>query len=242
MPPLAPRAWLRWDVVRRTVDRLAPGTVFEIGCGQGAVGARLATRASYLGAEPDDTSFALADSRITPHGGVVMHGTHADADQEARYDLVCAFEVLEHIEADRSVLAEWVAFVRPGGHILLSVPAFQSRFGPMDVQAGHFRRYSPEQMRDLLAEVGIEQVEVTVFGWPLGYVLELVRNRIAARRIDAAPDASMAELTSASGRLMQPRARALGWVSRLGTWPFRKMQRLLPGKGVGLVVVGRKPA
>lgn len=242
MPPLALRAWLRWDVVRRTVDSLAPGTVFEIGCGQGAVGARLAARATYLGAEPDDTSYDVAVSRIAPLGGTVLHGTHDEAPLGAGYDLVCAFEVLEHIEADRAVLGEWVTYVRPGGHIMLSVPAFQGRFGPMDVQAGHFRRYSPAQMRDLLTDVGIEDVEVTVFGWPLGYLLELVRNRIAARRIGATPDASMAELTSASGRLMQPRARALGWLSRVATWPFRVMQRLRPGTGVGLVVVGRRPA
>ena len=44
---------LRFDVVSRVVDDLAPRTVLEVGCGQGAVGARLATRATYVGVEPD---------------------------------------------------------------------------------------------------------------------------------------------------------------------------------------------
>lgn len=68
-----------------------------------------------------------------------------------RYDvvsriMVCAFEVLEHIEDDKEALAERVTDVRPGGQLVLSVPAFQERFEPMDRHAGHFRRYSPEEL------------------------------------------------------------------------------------------------
>ncbi|HEY0889858.1 MAG TPA: class I SAM-dependent methyltransferase [Nocardioides sp.] len=241
LPPLAIRAWLRYDVVRRLLDRLAPRTALEIGCGQGAFGARLAERASYLGVEPDDHSHAVAASRIEPRGGRVLHGTHAVVPEGSEFDLVCAFEVLEHIEDDRGALADWVRLVRPGGHLLLSVPAFQERFGPMDTHAGHFRRYSPTELRDRLTEAGLTDVEITVYGWPLGYALEAVRNRIDAKKLARVGDASMADLTHASGRTFQPQTRRTGTLIAAATTPWRLLQRTTTTRGTGLVAVARRP-
>ena len=68
-PPLPPRAWLRWDRVEGILDELRPRTVLEVGCGQGAFGARIVTRASYLGLEPDRAAFEVARARIEPLGG-----------------------------------------------------------------------------------------------------------------------------------------------------------------------------
>lgn len=242
LPPLSIRAWLRYDVVGRMLDRLRPATALEIGCGQGAFGARLAERADYLGVEPDDASFEVATARITPRGGRVLHGIHAAVPAGSTFDLVCAFEVLEHIEDDTGTLADWVELVRPGGHLLLSVPAFQDRFGPMDVHAGHFRRYSPQGLRALLADAGLTDIEVTVYGWPLGYALEAVRNRIDARKLQRVGDASMTELTHASGRTFQPTTSRQGALVAASTVPFRVLQRLRPNAGIGLVAVARKPA
>ena len=75
-PPLAIRAWLRYDVVRRVIDRLEPHRILEIGCGQGAFGARIADRFDYLGCEPDISSFEVAASRIEARGGTVINGTN----------------------------------------------------------------------------------------------------------------------------------------------------------------------
>lgn len=241
LPPLAIRAWLRYDIVRRVIDRLRPDTALEIGCGQGAFGARLAERADYLGVEPDDSCFAVASARITSRGGNVLHGTHSAVPAESTFDMVCAFEVLEHIEDDAGTLAEWARHVRPGGHLVLSVPAFPNRFGPMDIHAGHFRRYSPEELRKRLTDVGLADVEITVYGWPLGYALEAVRNRIDAKKLRRVADASMEELTHASGRTFQPNGSAQGRFVEVSTAPFRWMQRLRTDRGVGLIAVARMP-
>src|SRR5476649_2663093 len=88
LPPLAIRAWLRYDVVKRVIDRLKPSTALEIGCGQGAFGARLADDVRYLGVEPDDTSYHVACSRIEPRGGTVLHGIHSVVPKGSTYDLV----------------------------------------------------------------------------------------------------------------------------------------------------------
>jgi SAM-dependent methyltransferase len=243
VPPLAIRAWLRYDVVSRILDRLRPARVLEIGCGQGAFGARIADRVDYLAVEPDASSYRVAADRIEPRGGSVINGIHDAVPAGTAFDAVCAFEVLEHIEDDKRALAAWVPFIRPGRQLIMSVPAFQGRFGPMDTHAGHFRRYSPEQLGDRLTEAGLVVDEIVVYGWPLGYALEVVRNRIDAKKLATAraDGTSVEDLTAASGRTFQPSKRTTGIAVQAATLPFRYLQRTRPDRGTGLVAVATRP-
>ena len=243
VPPLPPNAAMRWSVVRRFVDRLAPRTILEIGCGQGAFGARLASRATYLAVEPDPTSFAVAKSRIESTGGQIRNATSDAIDDASDYDLVCAFEVLEHLEDDAAALKAWHELVAPGGHILLSMPAWQERFNHWDTMVGHYRRYSPQQCRDVLEAAGFDEVEVVVYGWPLGYATENVRSRVAAKRgaaQECGGPASMQERTAGSGRVLQTKAFS-GVAVELATRPFIALQRLRPTHGTGVVALARRP-
>jgi len=233
---------LRWDVVERLVDEIRPGTVLEIGCGQGAVGTRLARRGQYVAVEPDGTSCAVAASRIAPAGGTVVNGDHSVLPAGSTYDLVCAFEVLEHIKDDDAALADWVRLVRPGGALILSVPAFQRRFAPMDERVGHYRRYEPDELGRKLEDAGLVDPRVIVYAWPLGYVLEAVRNRIDRPKLAAARHLSLEDRTAASGRAFQPPNQNVGRAVKVATAPFRYLQRLAPTRGIGLVAIASRPA
>jgi SAM-dependent methyltransferase len=239
-PPLAPRARMRWSLVRRIVADLAPTTILELGCGLGGVGVRLATMARYTAVEPDDQSWAVAHERITPLGGVVVHGDHNKVPPGS-YDLVCAFEVLEHIADDAAALADWVPLVRPGGHLLLSVPADPTRFGPFDVRVGHYRRYTAEQLRERLADAGAVDIDVKHYGWPLVALLDAVRNRLSRDSVSE-DGGSAQERTSTSGRVFQPTKALTGTVIGVGVAPFIVLQRMRPGAGTGLVAIARRPA
>lgn len=239
LAPLAPNAWLRYDLVRRMIPSDVQD-VLEIGCGMGAVGVRLAAQYRYLGLEPDPESFAVASERIARGGrGEVRNATAESLDPQNRFDLVCAFEVLEHIEDDAAALESWAKRVRPGGWLLLSVPAHQNRFSAHDELAGHFRRYESADLTALLEKTGFAQVELREYGMPLGFVLETARNTVGKRRLAAAPQASMEERTGGSARLLQPRGALYGSVARYGTAPFRYLQRGFPRTGTGLVVRAR---
>jgi SAM-dependent methyltransferase len=239
--PLTPNAWLRYDLIRRMIPPTVHD-VLEIGCGVGALGVRLSWQYRYLGLEPSAESFAVADQRMAAGGRGEIRNALTDAlDPAERFDLVCAFEVLEHIEDDAGALASWAQRVRPGGWLLLSVPAHQKRFSAADQLVGHFRRYEPEGLTALLEKTGFEQVKVREYGMPLGYCLEAGRNLVGRRRLAAAPQASKAELTGASARLLQPRGALYGSVARYGTAPFRYVQRGFPHRGTGLVARAKLP-
>jgi SAM-dependent methyltransferase len=243
-PPLAIRAQLRWHVVRPVIETLAPSTTIEIGVGQGAMAARVAalTSLSYVGVELDPVSFGVAVERIQSAGAVVHNGLLSDVAPSPA-DMLCAFEVLEHIEDDHEALLEWIDYITPGGHLVLSVPADPERFGPMDIHAGHYRRYSQDGIATLARSAGLVDIAVIPYGAPLGYALEAVRNRLDAKKLANAQSAGLRpeNLTAASGRTFQFDRRS--WKSvgaTMATTPFRYLQRVWPG-GTGLVVVARRP-
>ncbi len=215
-------------------------SVLEVGAGEGAVGARLARSYRYVGVEPDQASCAVARTRIEPSGGRVVCGDISAIEPGESFDLLCAFEVLEHVERDAETLTTWIRHVRPGGWVMLSVPPFQRRFGPSDRAVGHYRRYEPELMRQLLIASGLGEPQVSLYGFPIGYALDAAKNGLV--RV-AGPTGSREERTAASGRRFQPRAGVAALITVVAT-PFCVIQRPFHGTrlGSGLVALARKPA
>lgn len=238
LPPLTPGAWLRYDILMRIWPTDAR-RVLEMGCGQGALGTRLAARYDYVGLEPDPLSAAMARSRLERLGrGEIRQADDTALDPADKYDVLCAFEVIEHLRDDRAALQRWVRHLRPGGTLLLSTPADPARFGPADEAVGHFRRYEPAELAELLRGLELEQVRVLRYGAPLGYALEAARNA-SARRSAAEAGSSREERTASSGRWYQPPA-AVGLAIQAGTLPFRLLQRGLPDRGVNLIASARR--
>ena len=246
MPRMAPalslHAWLRYDAILRLLRRATDvGSVLEIGAGQGAVGVMLARRYAYTGIEPDPRSFAAARARFDAAGvQEIVQGDLSALASGRVFDLVCAFEVLEHIEDDAGAVADWIAWIRPGGWFLVSVPAGRDRFGAADRKAGHFRRYGRDDISSLLAAAGLVDISVVTYGFPAGYVLEAGRN-VLARRLETA--GSMSDRTAASGRWLQPPDWA-AQATRVSAAPLRLAQRPFGGSrlGTGLVALARRPA
>lgn len=214
--------------------------MLEIGAGEGAVGARLARSYRYVGLEPDQSSCAVARARIEPSGGRVVCGDITALEASDSYDLLCAFEVLEHVAHDAETLAAWAKHVKPGGWMMLSVPPFQRRFGLTDRAVGHFRRYEPEQIRSLMLGCGLRDPKTLLYGFPIGYALDAAKHSLA--RVTRA-QGSREELTAGSGRWFQPK-QGLGTLITVLAAPFSLIQRPFHGTnlGSGMVAIARRPA
>ncbi len=224
------QGYLRSAVVQRLLP--ASGSVLEIGCGQGALGVILARHHEYLGLEPDAQSFAAAHAVLGDH---VLHMADTEL-APAEFDVVCAFEVLEHLEDDRAAIERWAAHVRPGGCMLVSVPAHPRLFGATDRRVGHFRRYAPDDLRELLESAGLSDVEIRSYAFPIGYLLLLMGRMLAGRS-----RGSMEQRTYSSGRWLQPSART-AFARRALASPFVVVQRPFERTmwGTGFVACARR--
>lgn len=239
--PLTAMAHLRAPLVQRVLLLLQPKSILEIGIGQGAFSTRLAQWGQYVGVEPDPASGAVAAERLSHFRDAEFRsGGLEQIRPYETFDLVCAFEVLEHIEDDIEALRSWVGHVNESGSLIMSFPAHQKRFGAADIAVGHHRRYDRKDIALLLDNAELEEVSVYPYGAIGGHMLEFGRNALLRQRTGKV--ASMSSATSASGRLFQPNTPLVGKLISVIASPMKLLQRpfLHTSVGVGWVVVARR--
>lgn len=136
----------------------------EVGCGTGFVLqaiSRACPSMTLAGSDVGDTGLAFARARVP--GAAVYADDARSIHVDHPYDVVGAFDVIEHIDDDRAALRAMHDAIAPGGGLMLTVPQHAWLWGPADEYAHHFRRYA---RRDLLARVttaGFEILRVTSF-------------------------------------------------------------------------------
>ena len=83
---------------------------------------------------------------------------------DGQFDLVAAFDVIEHVEDDRQVFGELARVLKKGGVLLCSVPLHAAHWTTFDACVGHARRYDPADLQALLAAHGFVVEQSAVFG------------------------------------------------------------------------------
>lgn len=162
----------------------AARSFLEIGCGTGAVLAGVAAACPSLAvyaSEPYSEGLRFAQARVA-RAAFLQLDARAIPFRE-RFDVIGAFDVIEHIADDERVLAQMRDAVKPGGGVLLTVPQHAFLWSPQDIAAGHVRRYSAAEMRGKLAHAGFEVLRMTSFVSLLLPAMLLSRRR---KRADAA--------------------------------------------------------
>jgi SAM-dependent methyltransferase len=100
-------------------------------------------------------------------------------------DTVVCLNVLEHIEDDRATLDDLFAVLRPGGRLILLVPAHARLYGSLDEHLRHFRRYEKAELEQKVRAAGFELEDLRflnrpgVFGWWING--RLLRRRVLPR-------------------------------------------------------------
>jgi 2-polyprenyl-3-methyl-5-hydroxy-6-metoxy-1,4-benzoquinol methylase len=135
--------------------------ILELGAGHGTVTDRLRRHGGKVTAS--DLSPRCVEVLRAKYDGAsdvdVFHGDVAAAVAERSYDSVVLVNVLEHIEDDGRALREILAGLRPGGTVVLFVPAFEALYSNFDRMVGHYRRYRRDDLARLVSSTGFEVVE-----------------------------------------------------------------------------------
>ncbi len=138
--------------------------MLEVGCGTGYVLAGISQtfpELSLTGSDISSIGISYAAKRVNNAELVQFDALIIPHDLE--FDIVGAFDVLEHIEKDDQVLAQMnKALIAPGG-IILTVPQHPFLWSHTDESASHLRRYSMSQLKDRVEAAGFEVVRLTSF-------------------------------------------------------------------------------
>ena len=140
------------------------GEMLEIGCGNGFVLRGLRTafpNAILMGSEIFLNGLRNA-SALFPEVPLMQMDAR-DIPYSEHFDAIGAFDVLEHIEADGTVLAQTFKALKPGGHLIVTVPQHMFLWSPLDEYAHHFRRYARGEIERKMLESGFEVRRSTSF-------------------------------------------------------------------------------
>jgi ubiquinone/menaquinone biosynthesis C-methylase UbiE len=126
--------------------------VLDIGCGTGLILDEISTRSKAIGFDFSRKALSFCKKRGLENllCGNVKHLPIADSS----LDLVLALDIMEHIDDDTAMMKEIHRVLKPGGNILITVPAHKYLWSDHDEALHHFRRYSKNGFRKIIKENG----------------------------------------------------------------------------------------
>jgi SAM-dependent methyltransferase len=141
--------WAAWQEIS---PHYSPGRTLEIGPG-------MFPHVPIPGTHFADLSRAALHA-LRDAGGLCVRATTPLPYPDGSFDLVCMFEVLEHVEADEALLDEVARVLAPGGRLYFSCPMNPAYWTYYDEVMGHVRRYRPDELSQKLSHHGFDLVRV----------------------------------------------------------------------------------
>ncbi|QQX82296.1 class I SAM-dependent methyltransferase [Shewanella sp. KX20019] len=148
----------RRAIVKSSIEKFSTeglDSILEVGCGTGGNLSMLATFGEVYAVEMDD----FARQHAADISGVDVKSGWLPENlpfQNKQFDLICLFDVLEHIRDDLSALISLKERLNKNGKVMITVPAYKWMFGKHDINMHHYRRYNSGDIKNLLEKAGIE--------------------------------------------------------------------------------------
>jgi SAM-dependent methyltransferase len=159
--------------------------ILEVGSGTGGNLLMLSCHGTVSALEMDENARRLSSEKT--HGQFTIRAGNCPDSipfQGEQFDLVCMFDVLEHIEEDVATLSALRKHLAPGGRMLITVPAYQWLWSAHDVCLHHKRRYTRRSLRGVFEQSGLRIDRLTYFNTLLLPLAALARlkDRVSSRR------------------------------------------------------------
>lgn len=163
--------------------------VLDFGCGTGAFLEHLERFGTVSAVDADAAAVAFCHDRGRTEVQHVPPGAPLPF-ADATFDLVTALDVIEHIDDDVAALAELRRVLRPGGRLLVAVPAYMFLWGKQDEVSHHRRRYTARTLRRALEQAGFALERTSYFNTLLFPPIAAVR---LGRRLLRRPGAAQSD-------------------------------------------------
>ena len=201
-------------------------TVLEAGAGIGTISARLmARRLRYVAGEKDPLYLHALRNRFlrTPNVSVESLDPEDEADFKGigePFDSALCLNLLEYVEDPSRTIANFASVLRPGGTLVVLVPQGRALYGRIDETMGHKRRFQVEDVRRLMRENGLELERVHQLN-KISVVAWWLQGKLLRRK-----------------RIGKPALKLFD----KSVWLWRRLDPILPWRGLTLVVVARRQA
>lgn len=224
------RKWIVVNVLEQiALSRDATFKVLDLGCGTGLMLDHLNQR--YWATGLDFSPLALDFSRRRGAGNLIQGDVERLPVANDAFDLVTALDLMEHVEHDDQLLNEIFRSLKPGGSLLVTVPAHPFLWSDHDDALYHFRRYKRSELQKRILDAGFELQRLTyciTCTFPFIVAFRFLQRRLQKRDH---PKAHLIVLPS--------------WANRLLMWSVQMESQLLKWTnlpfGITLLAVGRKP-
>jgi SAM-dependent methyltransferase len=157
---------VRRDILDQQLARLsldpARARILDLGCGTGGASLTLARHGRAVALDRSPESFRISMDRPYTHR-VVASASAPLPFADGSFDVVCALDILEHLDDDVAAARELHRVCKPGGTIIAYVPAFQLLWGYNDEYSHHKRRYIKSQLAGVLTRAGFDVGESGYF-------------------------------------------------------------------------------
>ena len=174
-------------MIRRCVTLPNRAKILEIGCGTGHNLAMLAQFGEVDALELDEEARNIAEKRL---GHRVMSAPLPEIEEvrDGAYDLIGAFDVIEHIADDQAALASIASKLKRGGTLVLTVPAHPWLWSAHDTVNHHKRRYSKRALKRLIEA---SPLKLTKIGYFNSLLFPLAVAKRVASKLSGSNDASI---------------------------------------------------
>lgn len=172
--------WMRWrfNLVKRLINKYYnhdEKTILEIGCGSATVMQQIEKNFRDIKIDGCDLNeFALNQNKGIKGKLMVYNIYDKNPDLINNYNMVLLLDVIEHIDDHVDFLTVATEYVKPGGLVMVNVPAYEHLFSNYDVEAGHKRRYTKKTLTQTFEAAGLEPLSTQYWG-SLLYPVAMVR-------------------------------------------------------------------
>lgn len=154
-----------------------PLRALEVGCGTGLLRRQIETSTAWI-VDGADLNPAALEQNVGGRGRTLLYNIQeASPEFTLAYDVVILFDVLEHIDDTESFLRAAFLHLRPGGWMLVNVPALDWLYSNYDRSVGHLRRYSKRSLEDEFTSRQFGKVELIRY-WGLLLVPLAIARRV----------------------------------------------------------------